>query len=237
MPDLVKKPCTAARTAFWSGWRCFLLARLFFASLVGANLALLQPAMAEAQPSGAQPSGLQASGAQSNGAQSSGFFESLGLEQLARGMQLRAHALLLERVTEQGGVPSTFTTDGCSGGLSASWGLVAGHWPGFAARYQSSPPFEACCITHDRAYHGISGARTPEASYAARLQADQQLRHCVRHVGAVQVEELATDYGVSPGTLERGFWQLSQAMYFAVRFGGGPCSGLSWRWGYGYPGC
>lgn len=152
-------------------------------------------------------------------------------------MQLRAHALLLERVTEQGGVPNAFTTDGCSGGLSASWGQIAAHWPGFAARYQSSPPFEACCITHDRAYHGISGARTPEASYGARLQADQQLRHCVRQVAAEQGEGLAAEYGVSREALERGFWQLSQAMYFAVRFGGGPCSGLSWRWGYGYPEC
>ncbi len=221
MPDLVKNFCTADRasacTALWSGWRCFVVASLFFSSLAGANQALPQPAVAEAQPSG--------------------FFDSLGLEQLARGMQLRAHALLLERVTEQGGVPNAFTTDGCSGGLSASWGQIAAHWPGFAARYQSSPPFEACCITHDRAYHGISGARTPEASYGARLQADQQLRHCVRQVAAEQGEGLAAEYGVSREALERGFWQLSQAMYFAVRFGGGPCSGLSWRWGYGYPEC
>lgn len=219
MPDLVRKFCTAVLATFFfessrpvTVWRCLL-----FSSLMGATLALPQPVRAEAQPSG--------------------FWGSFGLEQLAQGLQLRAHALLLERIAQQGGTPSHFTTDGCSGGLSASWQQIAGHWPGFAGRYQSSPPFEACCITHDRAYHGISGARSPAASYAARLQADQLLRHCVRQVGAAKGEALAAGYGVSAEVLERGFWHLSQAMYVAVRFGGGPCSGLPWRWGYGYPGC
>ena len=26
-------------------------------------------------------------------------------------------------------------------------------------------------------------------------------------------------------------------MYRAVRIGGGPCTGLPWRWGNGWPGC
>ena len=30
---------------------------------------------------------------------------------------------------------------------------------------------------------------------------------------------------------------IAELMYRAVRIGGIPCSGLPWRWGYGWPEC
>jgi hypothetical protein len=30
---------------------------------------------------------------------------------------------------------------------------------------------------------------------------------------------------------------IADLMYRAVRLGGIPCSGLPWRWGYGWPAC
>ena len=42
---------------------------------------------------------------------------------------------------------------------------------------------------------------------------------------------------VRAGTMRSEFGETSEAMFLAVRFGGGPCSGLPWRWGFGYLGC
>jgi len=30
---------------------------------------------------------------------------------------------------------------------------------------------------------------------------------------------------------------IAESMYTAVRLGGMPCTGLAWRWGYGWPAC
>ncbi|MEP2718829.1 hypothetical protein [Pseudophaeobacter sp.] len=159
------------------------------------------------------------------------------VSQWTRDLELGTHALLLERIAAEAAPLSDFTSDGCSGGLSSGWQQVAGYWPGFAGRYSQAPPFEPCCVSHDRAYHDITGARSATASYEARLAADQALRLCVQHLAKEQGAELAKEYGVSLEVLQRALWQLSQAMFYAVRFGGEPCSGLPWRWGYGYPNC
>ena len=55
-----------------------------------------------------------------------------------------------------------FTTDGCSGFMSFSWRLVL----------RQPPPWEGCCLTHDRAYWQ-GGANE------LRLQADNELKRCV----------------------------------------------------------
>lgn len=80
----------------------------------------------------------------------------------------------------------------------------------------SDLPFEVCCVAHDRAYHAGGGEATPRGGYMARLGADRRLRACVADTGGQAVAE---------------------AMFGAVRLGGGPCSGLPWRWGYGRPDC
>lgn len=180
-------------------------------------------------------------------AEATGWFERLGLpsvaanplqlDQLGRGLELEAHQRLLDRIAAVGDPASAFVSDGCSGGLSATWQQVAGYWPGFAARYQDRPPFEPCCVTHDRAYHAITGAQSAAQSYEARLQADRQLRHCVQQVGAQDAQDLSRRYGVSPEGLQQAFRRLATTMYYAVRFGGGPCSGQPWRWGFGYSVC
>ncbi|QIE43283.1 hypothetical protein G5B39_14235 (plasmid) [Rhodobacteraceae bacterium SC52] len=128
-------------------------------------------------------------------------------------------------VADAGGTPVPFTTDGCSGGLSAGWALLSDVVPGFSQTYDAEPPWESCCVTHDRAYHAVEGAQDIEQSYAARLTADLALHTCVATTGAAD----------DPTPLP--YDQLADAMFNAVRLGGGPCSGLPWRWGYGFAQC
>ncbi|MEL7212553.1 MAG: hypothetical protein AAGK92_07815 [Pseudomonadota bacterium] len=77
-------------------------------------------------------------------------------------------------------------------------------------------PFESCCVSHDRAYHAGGSAMTARGSYVERLAADRAFQMCVAETGGEVV---------------------SDALFQAVRLGGVPCSGLSWRWGYGRPRC
>lgn len=152
-------------------------------------------------------------------------------------LELPAHRLLMGVVTAPGTALSPFVSDGCSGGLSSSWRVVADLVPGFAETHQAAPPWEACCFAHDRAYHAAGGARTAETSYSARLEADSALRACVIATGETRLADLATRYGGSETQVRRAYAAIAEAMFTAVRLGGGPCSGLPWAWGFGYPGC
>ena len=156
---------------------------------------------------------------------------------LQRTLELPAHRLLMGVVTAPGVEPAPFVSDGCSGGLSSSWRAVADLVPGFAEAHQAAPPWEACCLAHDRAYHDAGGARTPEASYDARLDVDSTLRACVIATGETRLDDLATRYGGTETQVRRAYAAIAEAMFGAVRLGGGPCSGLPWAWGFGYPGC
>jgi hypothetical protein len=156
---------------------------------------------------------------------------------VSRVLELPAHRALIARIGRDDAELAPFETDGCSGGLSDVWRLVSAQLPDFAAAHETAPPWEACCVVHDRAYHGITGAGTAEDSYAARLQADAALRSCVIDTGTAREEELAAHYEVSRETVAQAYDAIGEAMYLAVRFGGGPCTGLPWRWGYGWPNC
>lgn len=156
-------------------------------------------------------------------------------EDFGRTLELPAHRALMAVRQAADLVP--FTTDGCSGGLSEGWTLVADAFPDFAAAHQVSPPWEACCVTHDRAYHAAGDARTAEASWQARLDADRGLQSCVRATAGDRADALADLYGMTPGQVRDAYATIAGAMFLAVRFGGGPCSGLPWRWGFGYPSC
>lgn len=156
---------------------------------------------------------------------------------IAVSIEMAAHRTLLEVMDRAGHRPRPFATDGCSGGLSASWALVADLLPGFAETHEERPPWETCCVVHDRAYHAAGGARTAEGSHRARLEADEALRACVRATGSGRTEHLTTAYGLSAAQVAGAYAAIADAMFDAVRLGGGPCSGLPWRWGYGYPGC
>lgn len=154
---------------------------------------------------------------------------------LARSLEMPAHRALM--AVRSGAAPAPFVTDGCSGGLSEAWPLVAGHFPELTAPGAAAPVFEPCCVIHDRAYHDAGGATDAEASFDARLAADRALRACVIERGNAISARDPAGAGTRPQELDRAYRAIAGAMYLAVRFGGAPCSGLPWRWGFGYPGC
>jgi len=152
-----------------------------------------------------------------------------------RNIELPAHRALIVQRGDAGPIP--FETDGCSGGLSASWRFVAETFPKFSALYEAHPPWEYCCVTHDRAYHNAGGAAQAEDSFEARLTADDALRACVKQHGEDNAEVYAIRYDMTPDQIRTAHSVTAEAMHTAVRLGGGPCSGLPWRWGFGYPSC
>lgn len=156
---------------------------------------------------------------------------------LGRALELPAHRALIALRDRPGTSLRRFATDGCSGGLSEVWRLVADQFPGFASTYESIPPWESCCVTHDRAYHNGVNAADAETSHAARALADRTLAACVTDMGKSRRDELAVVYDITPDQVETAYATIGGAMFWAVRFGGGPCTGLPWRWGFGYPDC
>lgn len=156
---------------------------------------------------------------------------------LQRTLEMPAHRSLQSVIADSADELVPFETDGCSGGMSWSWRVVADLFPDFEEAQGAAPPWEACCVTHDRAYHNAGGTTDAESSFDARLAADEALRLCVVTQGKSRVTELATRYDVSEERIRFAYEMIGNAMYNAVRFGGAPCSGLPWRWGFGYPGC
>jgi hypothetical protein len=86
-----------------------------------------------------------------------------------------------------------FVTDGCS------------DFPEGTARHKNL--WRKCCIAHDLKYWA-------GGTYDERLQADIELRACVKSVGEPAIAEL---------------------MLAGVRVGGSPWWPSSFRWGYGWP--
>ncbi len=130
-----------------------------------------------------------------------------------------------------------FATDGCSGGMSAAWGAMARAFPWFARVFEHEAPWHECCVVHDQAYHFGGESSEAEAGYFARVKADEELRVCVQREADAQSEALALQYDSSPEDVEAAIYFVADRMYEAVRVGGLPCSGLPWRWGYGWPQC
>jgi hypothetical protein len=156
---------------------------------------------------------------------------------LSRAVEIPLHRRLAEVRQAPGTGLAPFTTDGCSGGMSSLWTFTAEGYPAFAEAHEGVPPWEGCCVTHDRAYHAGGADPDPEASYAARLAADEELRRCVAATASDRDEVLEELYGMTQGQVRLVYEAIAAAMFQAVRLGGGPCTGLPWRWGYGYPQC
>lgn len=154
-----------------------------------------------------------------------------------RSLEIPAHRGLVSTMNAPEVELLPFETDGCSGGMSWSWRLVSDLFPGFEAAQGAEPPWESCCVIHDRAYHNAADATSAEESYAARLTADEALRFCVVTQGESEVTRLAEQYEVSEERVRQAYGMIGDAMFNAVRLGGAPCSVLPWRWGYGYPLC
>lgn len=149
--------------------------------------------------------------------------------------EMPAHRAFVSQSAEATLAP--FTTDGCSGGMSDIWAATAAQFPQWAENQGTAPPWEACCVAHDHHYHNGGGKTEAEQSYDARLSADEALRVCVLDQGARDQTALALAYGFSTQTIDFLYKAIAQGMYLAVRLGGAPCSGLPWRWGYGFPDC
>lgn len=136
---------------------------------------------------------------------------------LGRIAEIAAHEKL---VTADITTLTLFQTDGCSGGQSARWRRFATHSDWFSKRFGPAPPWESCCLAHDQKYHNAAKSTTADDSFNNRLRADQALRICVAQTG---------DSG--------GYPAMANLMYLSVRLGGGPCTGFSWRWGFGLAPC
>jgi hypothetical protein len=161
-----------------------------------------------------------------------------GVDQLERQLELRHHAELLKRMAEPGSELAAFSTDGCSGGLSIGWTYLAGQYAAVRKYHGNRPPWEECCVAHDRLYHVATPVdATPEQSFGARKQADSALHDCVVETALERATSLSNEYDVSVETVESLYTTIADLMYRAVRVGGVPCSGLPWRWGYGWPEC
>lgn len=158
-------------------------------------------------------------------------------ETVQRSLEMPGHRSLMQTVTAPDVALAPFETDGCSGGMSWGWRVVADLFPDFEAAQDAVPPWETCCVVHDEAYHNAGAATDAVASFDARLAADQALKRCVVQEGQTHAPELAARYEVSRAQIDYAYGLIADQMFNAVRFGGGPCSGLPWRWGFGYPGC
>jgi hypothetical protein len=128
---------------------------------------------------------------------------------------------------------TAFRSDGCSGGMSQSWGALADTLPLFANYAGSEPPWEHCCTAHDRDYW----RGETKNGFEAREQSDARLRACVNETGEQSGAEIAERLGLPQQEVVDMINLTSELMYQAVRLGGGPCSGLPWRWGHGWPAC
>jgi len=153
-------------------------------------------------------------------------------------IELDLHERLISARKKDGATLAPFASDGCSGGLSAGWALVSSTFPAIAKRHGDRPPWESCCIAHDRRYHaGAAPDADAQASFRSRRLADEELRQCVIAVGETQRDTLSAEYGLRQDDVSRLYQTTAGAMYWAVRLGGAPCTGLSWRWGFGWPAC
>jgi hypothetical protein len=159
------------------------------------------------------------------------------LAKLRRSLETPAHRTLMELIAHPNTEIAPFSTDGCSGGLSSTWSVVADLFPDFSAAHEGRPPWEACCVAHDRRYYDADKATDASQSYNARLAADEELRSCVLEAGDARILELAHHYSVTDDKVRLAYGAIADAMFNSVRFGGAPCSGFSWRWGYGFPDC
>lgn len=129
--------------------------------------------------------------------------------------------------------PSPFTTDGCSGGMSRGWETISSIYPRFGQQFGKRPPWESCCHDHDRQYW----LGETQDGYVRRLEADQQLRACVIAQVPQATDSIMAETGLSAAEVADIFRFAGNIMYLAVRVGGKPCSGLPWRWGYGWAAC
>jgi hypothetical protein len=162
--------------------------------------------------------------------------DSLGA--LERQLEIGRHEQLVNLKSHPASTLADFTTDGCSGGLTIGWEYLAERITSFQEQLGTQPAWEDCCVAHDRCYHtGGPGKTTASESFRLRREADLELQACVMETGAQRAPFLSKEYGLSLDQVTVLYDAVAELMYRAVRIGGVPCSGLPWRWGYGWPEC
>jgi len=164
--------------------------------------------------------------------------EQSGFEEQIIKFALIRHEKLLTEIATTTNKLTPFISDGCSGGLSVGWNYMAGKITKLKAIHGSRPPWESCCVSHDRMYHsGVILGDSSRMSFNRRKEADLRLKTCVIETGKTRSKKLLAEYDVSSEELETIYQTIAELMYKAVRLGGIPCSGLPWRWGFGWPAC
>jgi hypothetical protein len=160
------------------------------------------------------------------------------MDAIERQLETGQHEQLLTRIAQDHAELNEFATDGCSGGLSAGWEQISARFPELAARHGEEPPWQTCCVVHDRHYHaGGADVSSAEESFERRKAADLELSACVVEMGVGRSGELREIYGLTEAQVSGLYVSISELMYRAVRLGGVPCTTLPWRWGYGWPLC
>lgn len=130
---------------------------------------------------------------------------------------------------------SSFSSDGCSGNVSALWDnsvkTLSSKFPSFSDKYSATQqiPFEEACVVHDKVYH------LGEGGYIGRLRADNELRMAIIDYSIDNSEEIKKRTGIK-STEEVIFMYefIAETIYRGVRLGGAPCTGMPYAWGFGY---
>lgn len=160
------------------------------------------------------------------------------MDAIEQQLEVSRHGPLLDQIGAAADQLSAFTTDGCSGGLSLAWTQLSERYPEFAESHGELPPWQDCCVTHDRAYHfGGGAAKSSLESFAQRRDADLALRACVIQTGTTRADALKRLYELTDAQIQALYEGIGDLMYRAVRLGGIPCTEAAWRWGYGWPDC
>ena len=155
------------------------------------------------------------------------------LEEIAEALEGQQMKHLAVQQNRSGITIDAFNSDGCSGGMSSAWSYLSDTLPEFVRYAGEKPPWEHCCVAHDRHYwRGES-----DMGFAKRELADAELRQCVQLKGREQSNEISTILRLPKQDIIELIDLTAVLMYQAVRIGGAPCTGLAWRWGYGWPRC
>ena len=132
-------------------------------------------------------------------------------KEILKSIRGRTQPDLWEKITDIPEFDPEKHSDGCSGGMTASYEKLYAELPkSIRDQLGETLPWRECCVAHDRAYY-YGGTRDEKQA------ADEALNQCVaRIVGDDILGKL-----------------LGPAMKLAVSIGGLPYFETPYRWGYG----
>lgn len=163
------------------------------------------------------------------------YSELYTLDDIILKVEMKQHQKLITKAKKRE-KSALFSSDGCSGGLSIGWEYLSNKFDSIEKYHPEFSPLEYCCIQHDRYYHiGGFKAKSPKESFDQRKKADLKLKKCVADI--YKKISIQNKYALNSKEIRKFYKITAELMYKSVRLGGIPCSGLSWRWGYGYPHC